>query len=83
MTPKGKKNRSNSKSSQLAEGMTMMSFAAPKEWREMIKVICGYGKRFDSLSALMRKLVDEYLAANPPTEEEIAKSPLRRHSGKN
>lgn len=83
MTRKARKTRSTSKSSRLAKGMTTMSFAAPKEWRKMIGVICGYGKRFDSLSALMRKLVGEYLAAKPLTEEEIAKSPLQDHSNKN
>lgn len=83
MTRKARKTRSTSKSSRLADGMVTMSFAAPREWQAMIKVICGYGKRFDSLSALMRKLVGDYLAASPPTEEEIAKSPLQRHSGKN
>lgn len=83
MTRKARKTQSTSKSSRLAEDVTTMSFAAPKEWRAMIDVVCGYGKRFDSLSALMRKLVGDYLAANPPTEDEIAKSPLQRHSGKN
>lgn len=47
--------------------MVTMSVSVPSEWRAQLDEVCGYGKPFDTYSALLRKLITDYLK-QPPRE---------------
>lgn len=60
MTRKNKNNNSTSKS-RLASNMTTVSLAIPKEWKERMDELCGYGKPYETYSAFVRDLIANHL----------------------
>lgn len=65
MTLKNRNSNSTSKS-RLASNMTTVSLAIPKEWKEQMDTICGYGKPYETYSAFVRDLISKHLQIVKP-----------------